>query len=91
MTYSINWPAVISGQKRRPMREIAAQVSEARGIHMTVMRSKSRLHDVAHARQDAMRLQRSEGYSLPQIGAFWGRDHTTVLYGIRAAEARAGA
>ncbi len=28
------------------------------------------------------------GASLPTIGYFLGRDHTTVLYGIRRAEAR---
>ncbi|UOF80839.1 dnaA [Caudoviricetes sp.] len=26
---------------------------------------------------------REAGFSLPQIGAFFGRDHTTILHGLR--------
>jgi ATPase involved in DNA replication initiation len=89
MTYSINWPGIIGKQKRRSMREIAEEVAAQQGVVMDLLRSDTRRHSVSHARQDAMRLQRVEGYSYPQIGAFWGRDHTTVVYGVRAAEARA--
>ena len=47
-------------------------------------------HHVAHPRQAAMWLARLGGHSLPQIARdFGGRDHTTILHGIRAAAKRA--
>ena len=33
-----------------------------------------------------LQLRRLKGFSLPQIGAIFNRDHTTVLHGIRRAE-----
>ena len=46
---------------------------------------------IAHARQDAMRrIREALGYSYPRIGRFFGRDHTTVVHGVRASAARAG-
>ena len=38
------------------------------------------------ARQLAFFIARRAGYSLPQIGSHYQRDHTTVLYGIRKVE-----
>lgn len=57
---------------------------------------QSRERRIAHPRQEAMYLLRSvmapDGrpkYSLPDIGrAIGGRDHTTVLHGVRAHAAR---
>ena len=50
---------------------------------------KTRLKDVAHPRQDCMRMLREKtGLSMPQIGKIFGRDHTTVLHAIRASKER---
>lgn len=38
---------------------------------------------VARARADVMRRLRADGFSLPQIGRWMHRDHTTVLYHVR--------
>lgn len=39
---------------------------------------------LAHRRQLAMYLSREiSGYSYPQIGRFYGRDHTTALFAFR--------
>ena len=43
----------------------------------------------AHARQAAYYALRQEGWTLCAIGAIFRRDHQTVLYGARKAEARA--
>jgi hypothetical protein len=44
--------------------------------------------EVCAARADVMRRLRSDGYSLPQIGRWMRRDHTTVLHHTREIEAR---
>jgi chromosomal replication initiator protein len=51
--------------------------------------SRCRFHDVAQPRQIAMLLAREfTKHSLPRIGTFFGRDHSTVLHGIDAAKKR---
>lgn len=61
------------------------------GLTYRDMRAKRRTRAVAWPRQMAMARVREArpAMSLPQMGAlFGGRDHTTVLHGIRAHEAR---
>lgn len=43
---------------------------------------------VCGARADVMRRLRRDGYSLPQIGRWMHRDHSTVLHHTRGIEAR---
>ena len=51
----------------------------------------SRAMPVVHARHAAMlKVRQLTDLSLPEIGREFGRDHTTVLHGIRAAAERAG-
>lgn len=77
------------------MREIVRRVAAARGCSVEEILGLSRERVIAWPRQEAMwhcrRVRRADGshrYSLPQIGAFFGRDHTTVLHGVRAHTAR---
>ena len=50
---------------------------------------RNRDQRIMKARQEAYYLMQRAGYSLPQIGQFLGgRDHTTVLSGIRRHEKR---
>lgn len=79
------------------MRSILAEVCAERGVTETDILSQSRRRKIAHPRQDFMwrcrQVKRADGrdrYSLPQIGAFLQRDHTSVLFGVRAHEARLG-
>lgn len=72
------------------MRAIATKHATAAGLSLDVLRSRTHARHVAHARQDAMREMHAAGYSTPQIGRFFSRDHSTVLSGIKASEARAG-
>lgn len=54
--------------------------------------SDSRFKEHARARHHFMAEAVATGrWSLPQIGAFIGRDHTTVLAGVRAHARRAAA
>ncbi len=63
-------------------------VSVHMGITIEDMRSKSRKHEIALARQMAITLTKNlTRLTLKQIGAaFGGRDHATVLHSIRTIE-----
>lgn len=75
---------------RLTMATILADVAIEHGIDVRVLKGVSRTKHVAHARQQAMAEMRATGlFSLPQIGAFLGRDHSTVLHGVRAHAKRA--
>ena len=58
------------------------------GITRADIYGRSHSRKYAHPRQEVMWLARQAGLSFPQIGKALGRDHTSVLHGIRAHEAR---
>ena len=67
---------------------IKAGVSKAWGINEEVLWSKRRAWFVAHPRFGAFKLARDlTPLSLPVIGRLFGKDHTTVMHGIKRAEA----
>ena len=77
------------------MRQIATDVALDRGVSFgdLIMPDHvpgARAFAIAHPRQEAMwRMRQAGKWSLPQIGRFLGgRDHTTVLAGVRAHQAR---
>jgi hypothetical protein len=76
-------PAV--ARDRAPsMKEIAESVSWRYGVPMEDLRGPSRLKAFALARQAAMyEMVVEDRWSLPQIGLYFDRDHTTVLHGYR--------
>ena len=54
------------------------------GVATEQLLARGRRLPIAHWRQVAMYIARgSMTASLPEIGRFFGRDHTTVLHGIR--------
>lgn len=67
------------------MEAIARRVSLRHGLKMADLMGQSRKHAIAHVRQEAMSECREAGnWSYPQIGAFFGgRDHTTIIHGVR--------
>lgn len=71
-------------------RNIAKAVAKLHGVTYLDMISQRRHKDVAWARQHAMwEMRHRTKLSTPQIGKILGgRDHTTVLHGIRAHEKR---
>lgn len=66
--------------------QVTVAVSQAFGIPVPDLRGSGRTRDIAWARQCAFVLAKQETkLSLPQIGwYFGGRDHTTVLHGLRS-------
>ncbi len=65
-------------------------VADRYGLRPGDIAGKRRMRQVAHARQIALLLgRRLTGHSLVALGGMvGGRDHSTVLYGIRQAEER---
>jgi chromosomal replication initiator protein len=74
----------------RPIDRIQILVALSYGIDPKHMRSTDRRRAVCWPRQVAMYLTRkTTWHSLPAIGHFFGhRDHTTVLWAIKAVEKR---
>lgn len=71
-------------------RSIIEEVAQKHGVLMSDMRSVRRGRPLVAARHEAMwRMRNETSMSLPEIGRrLGGRDHTTVLHGIRKHEAR---
>jgi chromosomal replication initiator protein len=67
---------------------VQAEVSRQFGLHVNDLRGNRRTQDVAYARHIAMYLARElTEASTPEIGRrFGGRDHSTVLHGVRRIE-----
>lgn len=70
---------------------IVNSVAAEHDIHVEDLIGRSRTTHIVRARQHAMVELRALGLSLPVVGRFLGgRDHTTVLHGIRAHAQRTG-
>lgn len=67
------------------MREIAEEVCQQHGLTLELLTGSSRKRTIAWPRQTAYRRCHEMGYSPEQIAKFFGRDPTTVIYGIRCA------
>ena len=69
------------------MSSVLAAVAEASGTGAAHLLGPGQSRALARPRQLTMYLLRQHcvGASLPAIGHFMGRDHTTVLYGCRRA------
>lgn len=83
----VDWPA------RKHWKLIIAEVADAHDVLIADLLSPRRAVRLVHARHEAMwRLRNETTMSLPMIGKrLGGRDHTTVLHGIRKHEERLGA
>lgn len=69
---------------------VLTAVSTAFEVTIDDLRSRSRALRVSHSRQAAMYLLRQIDYTYTEIGQILGgRDHTTVMYGVDEAQARA--
>ena len=68
---------------------IAYSVAAKAGVTVEDMRSPKRARKYSRPRQAAMYLSyKALDKSTTQIGRFFNRDHTTVLYALKAVEAR---
>lgn len=86
---SVNSQAIQLPSRSTTADKIQAIVADSYGISRLHMTSASRCPQHAHPRQLAMYLTRKlRNATLTQIGRRYHRDHTTVLYAIRAVEKR---
>lgn len=70
-------------------KKLLRDFAEREGLDLRKLTGQRRFRDVAWPRQDFMLLARRLGYSFPIIAqALGGRDHTTIMHGVRAAEER---
>lgn len=81
-----------ASDRRLDMDVIQARVAEHYGLTLTELLGPKRVRAVARPRQVAMYLAKTlTERSLPEIGrSFGGRDHTTVMHGVRRIEALRG-
>jgi chromosomal replication initiator protein len=79
--------------RRVTVEEIQKKVAEHYNIRISDMHSPRRARPVARPRQVAMYLAKQlTEHSLPEIGRkFGGRDHTTIIHGVRRIEELAAA
>lgn len=95
MSFQRPWPrwfepgkAAAAAPRPAPL-TILAEFAATRGLTLDELRGPDRGRIVAHARQDAMLLlSEATRLSKSQIGRLFNRDHTTVLYGLKAARER---
>lgn len=70
-------------------REIIRDVCRRHNVNYDAMLSPARARRIAWPRQEAFwRLDAAGKWSTTKIGQFFGRDHTTVIHGVRAYQAR---
>ncbi len=77
-----------SSDRRVTVEEIQRKVAEYYSIRLSDMLGPKRTRTIARPRQVAMYLSKElTSRSLPEIGRrFGGRDHTTILHGVRKVE-----
>lgn len=88
---AIQQPAIPRNPGNRPLvPEIMAAVARQQRVGVNDILSRRRFNNIVHARQLVMWLCRKHTtHSLPEIGRrLAGKDHTTVLHGIRQVDAR---
>lgn len=80
-TFRLGW----SPLPKPTMAGIVRSVADQYGLTVAELRGPRRFHHFVRPRHEAMwRMAQTGRWSLPQIGNFLGgRDHTTVLHGIR--------
>lgn len=96
MTYQLSPEAVaacnaVFAQNRHTVHQIIDAVAEATGIPAKRILGTNRDAPTARARQIVMYEARQAGLSYPQIARAMGKDHTTIIHGVRAEEQRRGA
>jgi chromosomal replication initiation ATPase DnaA len=65
------------------MEQITEAVAAEHGVLPSELRGPSRFAQFIEPRRRVWAELRERGYSLSQIGRFFGRDHTTIMHGIR--------
>jgi Bacterial dnaA protein helix-turn-helix len=76
-------------QYQTPAREALQAVSTRTCVPIADILGRNRRPPIAAARHEAVwRVRHATGWSLPRLGRFFKRDHTTVLHSLRKMEKR---
>lgn len=75
---------VAERMERTTMASLLEGVAFRYGLTVADLKGPRYTWRLAHPRQEFMYEARLIGKSYPQIGRFLGRDHTTVIHGVRA-------
>jgi hypothetical protein len=82
-------PSQTPFQYQTPAREALRAVSTRTRVPIADILGRDRRPLIAAARHEAIwRVRRVTGWSLPRLGKFFKRDHTTVLHSVREMEKR---
>jgi hypothetical protein len=82
-------PSETPFQYQTPAREALQAVSTRTCVPIADILGRNRRPPIAAARHEAVwRVRLATGWSLPRLGRFFKRDHTTVLHSLRKMEKR---
>lgn len=70
------------------LRPLAIEGAKARGFTLAELMTLSRIAPITQARQAIMLSQHRAGYTLAEIGRFWGLDHSSISNACTAAAKR---
>ena len=79
---------LLAGAPLGRTRDLIAPVLQRHMLTWRQVISKDRKQAIVSARQECMWVLNKAGMSLPMIGRFMNRDHTTVLHGVRTHECK---
>jgi len=85
----VNVETLREGLAARDLLELVADVARQHGATVDEVLAQDKTPRVSHARQavwHALRHHPERRYSYPDIGRLFGRDHSTIIYGVRAYE-----
>ncbi len=82
--------AIAAIRGRATIRQFARNVCAEAGVSIHIVMGRNRTPAICRLRELIWYRAHAEGYSLNQIGQVFGRDHTTVMHGIRNEQRRRG-
>jgi len=68
--------------------ELVKDTAHGLGVSVSALMQPNRRRAIAWARQRIMLTLRERGWSLLRIARYFDMNHTTVMYGVKAAQAR---
>jgi chromosomal replication initiation ATPase DnaA len=78
--------AILADLDQRDLLVDFTHIARKHGVLLAEIMGPRRAYGgVGRARRDCWRLLRERGWSYPSIGALWGVDHSSVMYGVRKA------
>ena len=81
-------PPLLAGAPIGRTRDLVEPVLQRHMVTWKQVAGRDRKQAIVAARQECMWVLNKAGMSLPMIGRFMRRDHTTVLHGVRKHESK---